>query len=119
MLDSGVSINSQSNNGETFLHRIMMYSNQINNNSTNSNSTSNNNNDDDPSSMEEDTSLVEYLLDKGANMNVLNRHGETPLHYCARYGRKSIASMLVERGADVTISGSLRFPSQQMNVNIR
>ncbi len=108
MLDSGVSINSQSNNGETFLHRIMMYSNQINSNSTGNN---NNNNDDDPSSMEEDISLVEYLLDKGANMNVLNRHGETPLHYCARYGRKSIASMLVERGADVTISGSLRFLS--------
>lgn len=50
--------------------------------------------------LKRDLSLVERLLDHGADVNVANRDGNRPLHAAAFLGGDEIAAKLVERGAD-------------------
>ena len=46
--------------------------------------------------------FVELLISKGANVNLANRHGETPVQRA--FGtQKDIVALLVAAGADVTI----------------
>lgn len=46
--------------------------------------------------------LARVLLDaQGIDVNMENRHGETPLHYAATEGRTSMMKRLIELGADV------------------
>jgi len=49
-------------------------------------------------------SLVKLLLKKGAQPNVRDASGATPLHYAARELRARVALELIEGGADPTIS---------------
>ncbi|AEF86947.1 putative ankyrin [Treponema primitia ZAS-2] len=45
--------------------------------------------------------LVEFLLDKRADINVKNAAGTTPLHEAARGGQTGIMDLLIRNGADV------------------
>ncbi|GHV75302.1 hypothetical protein AGMMS49942_01230 [Spirochaetia bacterium] len=47
------------------------------------------------------TGLVEYLLDKNADINVRNSAGTTPLHEAVRAGNLTIMELLIAKGADV------------------
>ncbi|XP_048334211.2 ADP-ribosylation factor GTPase-activating protein AGD3-like isoform X1 [Ziziphus jujuba] len=46
-----------------------------------------------------DVGMVELLLQYGANVNVSDSNGHTPLHYCIMRGKSAIAKMLLMRGA--------------------
>jgi ankyrin repeat protein len=46
------------------------------------------------------TGLVQYLLEKNADINVKNAAGTTPLHEAARSGNLTIMDLLLQRGAD-------------------
>ncbi len=43
------------------------------------------------------------LLDNGANLNIKDRYGRTPLHLIARAGDPRIAKMLIKKGARTNI----------------
>ncbi|HPC96208.1 MAG TPA: ankyrin repeat domain-containing protein [Sedimentisphaerales bacterium] len=45
--------------------------------------------------------LVQYLLDKGANIEAKERQGLTPLHKASAAGKKDIVELLLAKGADV------------------
>ena len=45
--------------------------------------------------------IVELLLKKGAEPNIRDKYGTTPLHYAALYGRMAIVETLLHSGADV------------------
>ena len=47
--------------------------------------------------------LAEYLVEHGANVNLTDFYGDTPLHVAAREGHMPLAEYLVEHGADVNI----------------
>ena len=40
------------------------------------------------------------LIQRGANVNLLNLHGENSLHLAVESGSVPVASMLIEQGAD-------------------
>ena len=44
--------------------------------------------------------LVNYLLDKGANVNLLDSDGESPIFYCES---REMAEILVQHGADLHV----------------
>lgn len=46
--------------------------------------------------------LVKDLLDRKANVNVFNHHGDTPLAVAAWKGHPEVVMLLVQRGADVS-----------------
>ncbi|XCA36459.1 MAG: ankyrin repeat domain-containing protein [Wolbachia endosymbiont of Armadillidium vulgare] len=46
---------------------------------------------------------VEVLLNKGADVNMINRNGKAPLYYAARSGRKEIVDVLLNNRADVNM----------------
>lgn len=51
--------------------------------------------------------IVEYLIEKGAQINAKDISGTTPLHEAVRYGRTEIAGMLLEAGASANTQDSL------------
>ncbi|GMN60483.1 hypothetical protein TIFTF001_029567 [Ficus carica] len=48
-----------------------------------------------------DIGMVELLLQYGANVNVSDAIGRTPLHYCTMRGKSALGKMLIMRGASV------------------
>lgn len=50
-------------------------------------------------------SIVESLLNKGANVNISWKNGTTPLHIAVENGSEDIIHLLLEYGADVTAVG--------------
>lgn len=48
-------------------------------------------------------SIVDLLVNKGADVNVNNDNNYTPLHLAAIEGHESVVSLLVKKGADVNI----------------
>ena len=54
-----------------------------------------------------DISRVKLLLDAGANIHATNKNGWTPLHYAASEGHTAIATLLVDKGADVNVIDNL------------
>ncbi|MEO0964692.1 MAG: ankyrin repeat domain-containing protein [Planctomycetota bacterium] len=53
-----------------------------------------------------DDALVTKLLDAGANINPQDVNGNTPLHYAILGQHTSTANLLIQRGADVTITNA-------------
>ncbi|KAL9090110.1 MAG: hypothetical protein Q9159_002175 [Coniocarpon cinnabarinum] len=49
--------------------------------------------------------FVDTLLDKGADVNARDRHGETGLYAASAFGDTSMVRLLLERGADVNAQG--------------
>ncbi len=45
---------------------------------------------------------VEWLIEKGADVDAPNRDGATPLHAAAFFGHPQTARLLIENGADIT-----------------
>lgn len=47
--------------------------------------------------------IIEFLLARGADVNIRDPRGETPLHVAARKGEgeRKVIEMLVEHGADI------------------
>jgi len=50
-----------------------------------------------------DTSTIERLLSSGANVNMQDEHGWTPLHWAAGKGLTQIVALLLKRGADASL----------------
>ena len=44
--------------------------------------------------------LVEFLISKGPDINCLNKVGQTPLSWAARFGHLNVAKKLITSGAD-------------------
>ncbi|MDF3048180.1 MAG: ankyrin [Candidatus Midichloriaceae bacterium] len=53
---------------------------------------------------------VEWLISKGANVNLQNDYGATPLHLACEKGNKDIVILLLEKGADSTIKWAKETP---------
>lgn len=47
--------------------------------------------------------IIKYLIEFGADVNILNEDGDTPLHYASMEGHLEIVKYLIESGADVNI----------------
>jgi ankyrin repeat protein len=47
--------------------------------------------------------LVDFLVEKGANIQSKDSIGWTPLHHAAYYENKDIVALLIKRGADVNV----------------
>lgn len=47
--------------------------------------------------------MTEFLLAKGAQVNVLEKHGQTPIHKAVMNKHKEIVELLIARGADINI----------------
>ena len=46
--------------------------------------------------------IVEYLISKGANIEIKDEDGWTPLHYASDFEYPSIVEYLISKGADKT-----------------
>jgi ankyrin repeat protein len=53
--------------------------------------------------LQNDTAMIELLLELGADINRQNRSGFTPLHHAVEAEALEALALLVERGADTTI----------------
>lgn len=49
------------------------------------------------------TEAVKKALEDGADVNAKNKNSYSPLHFAARWGNTDIATMLIEKGADVNV----------------
>jgi ankyrin repeat protein len=47
--------------------------------------------------------MISVLLDAGADINLANLTGFTPLHHAAEAGSKEAAALLIARGANVSL----------------
>ena len=45
--------------------------------------------------------VTEYLLENGANLNLADRFGVTPLIAATRKGQRDVVAVLLQHGADV------------------
>jgi uncharacterized protein len=54
-----------------------------------------------------DLNKARLLLDHGAEINAIDEeYGSTPLGYAARWGRREMVALLLERGADPNKAGA-------------
>ena len=51
--------------------------------------------------------LAQYLIDSGADLNVKNDKGDTPLHYAMQGSDLIIVTSLIEHGADVDLENTI------------
>ncbi len=45
--------------------------------------------------------MVDYLISNGANTNVKDEYGNTPLHYASSEGQLELVKYLINKGADI------------------
>lgn len=50
---------------------------------------------------DENSSVAEYLINNGADINVTNEDGETPLMYASKVHNIKVIELLIQKGADV------------------
>ena len=50
---------------------------------------------------DENSSVAEYLINNGADINVTNNHGETPLMYASKVHNIKVVELLIQKGADI------------------
>jgi len=48
--------------------------------------------------------IAEFLIGKGANINAINKDGDTPLHIAVKEGNKKIAKFLLNQDANININ---------------
>eukprot|EP01117_Protostelium_nocturnum_P016395 TRINITY_DN6491_c0_g1_i1.p1 TRINITY_DN6491_c0_g1~~TRINITY_DN6491_c0_g1_i1.p1 ORF type:complete len:1091 (+),score=342.66 TRINITY_DN6491_c0_g1_i1:185-3457(+) len=77
MIEKGVSVNSQNNEGDSILHQSVVWGG---------------------------LKVVEFLIDKGALPNLSNNLGKTPLHLATLEKRVEMIRLLLEKGANPTLS---------------
>ena len=53
------------------------------------------------------TDIALVLIEKGADLNIQNKSGDTPLHWASWKGHRDIAFALIENGADLHIQNNL------------
>ena len=51
--------------------------------------------------------IIEYLVEKGADLNAKNRRGQSPLHICIEKRNDKMTEKLIEAGADVYLEDNL------------
>jgi tetratricopeptide (TPR) repeat protein len=56
---------------------------------------------------QERINFIHLLLKKGAEVNVKDKNGETPLHYSASYGHANISEYLITHGAEINIQNNI------------
>ena len=52
---------------------------------------------------DENSSVAEYLINNGANINVTNEDGETPLMYASKVHNIKVIELLIQKGADINV----------------
>ena len=57
----------------------------------------------------ENYDLCEFLLEKNANPNIQNFHGESPLHQAVESGNNKIINLLLENTANPNIQQKVRY----------
>lgn len=80
-LNRGADVNAQDANGNTALHKIAGYS----------------------SESTETIEIIGLLIDKGANIEALNKAGATPLFRAASMNNDKAAAYLLDRGANINV----------------
>ena len=55
---------------------------------------------------------IKFLAQNGSNLNLVNKNGETPLHYAVKTKNIEIATLLISFGSDLTISSTEGTPLQ-------
>lgn len=50
--------------------------------------------------------IVRILVERGANVHLMNNHNETPLHFAAGNGYREMVKILLEKGADIAARDS-------------
>ncbi len=50
--------------------------------------------------------ILKFLKQKGANINLIDVYGETPLHKCTWYNRPAMAKYLIKTGCNINIKDS-------------
>jgi len=92
LLDTGVNLNTPvANYGKTLLHRI---GNAINYDSANT----------------VNLNILRLIIERGANVNLRDEYGNTPLWYALRQRSPEVIHLLLDLGADLRASGDLNRP---------
>lgn len=65
------------------------------------------------------TAAVQLLLDRGANVNVVNQQNATALHFAAGAGRLETVQLLLQRGADRTVKNAEKQTPLQLLLELK
>ncbi len=79
----GIDINKRDSNGNALMHYVDENNNPI--------------------------KIIQWLLDRGANLNVRDDYEQTPLHLATRYERDEVAKALLDRGANLNVQDDFGF----------
>ena len=63
--------------------------------------------------------VVKALVDAGANVNTVNKHGWAPLHIACQYGHEAVVKALVDAGANVNTVNKHGWTPLHISVSIR